>query len=176
MAKNYRLNVDQQLREVALEELGDGRFSARVGDIEHEVALHPLETNQLFRLSIDGERTPLAIRRDGNALDLFIGADRYSIEIERAAVGALGAASPALEGDVRLTAPMTGQVTEVIVADGDAVQENDPLLVIVAMKMNNEIRAPVAGTIAELRVGADTAVEQGDLLLVIQAARTGDAE
>ena len=176
MAKNYRLNVDQQLREVALEELGDGRFSARVGDIEHEVALQPLETNQLFRLSIDGERTPLAIRRDGNALDLFIGADRYSIEIERAAAGALGAAGPAFEGDVRLTAPMTGQVTEVIVADGDAVQENDPLLVIVAMKMNNEIRAPVAGTIAELRVGADTAVEQGDLLLVIQAARTGDSE
>ena len=176
MAKNYRLNVDQQLREVALEELGDGRFGARVGDGEHEAVLQALETNQLFRLSIDGRRTPLAIRREGNALELFIGADRFSIEIERAASGALGAAGPSLEGDVRLTAPMTGQVTEVLVADGDAVQENDPLLVIVAMKMNNEIRAPVAGVIADLKVGADTAVEQGDLLLMIQAGDEGGSE
>ena len=49
------------------------------------------------------------------------------------------------------------------------MQENDPLLVIVAMKMNNEIRSPAAGTISEVLVAADSMVEQGELLLVMQA-------
>ena len=64
---------------------------------------------------------------------------------------------------------MTGKVSEVLVAAGDEVQENDPLLVIVAMKMNNEIRSPAAGTITEVLVAADSMVEQGELLLVMQA-------
>ena len=69
-----------------------------------------------------------------------------------------------------MSAPMTGQVTELLVAEGDVVEAEAPLLVIVAMKMNNEIRAPVAGTISEVNIEAGAAVEQGDPLLVIEAA------
>lgn len=62
---------------------------------------------------------------------------------------------------------MTGQVTEVLVAYGDQVQEGDPLLVMVAMKMNNEIRSPADGRIVDVSVNAGDAVDQGDLMLVI---------
>ena len=62
---------------------------------------------------------------------------------------------------------MTGQVTEVLVAPGDQVEEDDPLLVMVAMKMNNEIRSPAGGRITEVSVEAGDAVDQGDLMLVI---------
>ena len=170
MAKNYRLNVGGQYREIAIEDAGDGRYLAVLNDVEREVVLESLDDSTLFRLQIDGQRIPVAIRREGNALDLFIGQDRYAVEIQRQAAGALEAASPLLEGDVRLSAPMTGQVSELLVGEGDQVQADDPLLVIVAMKMNNEIRAPVGGTISQVAISAGAAVEQGDLLLVIEAA------
>ena len=170
MAKNYRLNVDQQRREVTIEDAGEGRYLTAMDGVEREVVLESLDDSTLFRLQIDGERTPVAIRREGSTLDLFIGPDRYSVEIERAAAGGLTATAPLLEGDVRMSAPMTGQVSELLVAEGDEIEAEDPLLVIVAMKMNNEIRAPVAGRISEVRVEAGAAVEQGDPLLVIEAA------
>ena len=169
MAKNYRLNVGGELREVSIEDAGEGRFVARVDDAEYSVVLESLDDNTLFRLRIDGRRTPVAIKRDGYSLDLFIGPDHYTVEIERSAARTFDTITPAIEGEVRITAPMTGKISEVLVAAGDEVQENDPLLVIVAMKMNNEIRSPAAGTISEVLAAADSMVEQGELLLVMQA-------
>ena len=166
MAKNYRLIVQGDLREVAIDDDSDGRFRAEVGGQSHSIELESVDDNTLFRLWIDGRSTPMAIRRDGATLDLFIGPDRYRAEIERAA-GALGAIGPAIEGEVRLTAPMTGEVTEVLVAAGDVVDEGDPLLVIVAMKMNNEVRSPASGRIEHVAVAPGDAIDQADLLLVI---------
>ncbi len=166
MAKNYRLIVQGGLQEVAIDDNGNGHFRAEVDGQTYEVELESVDDNTLFRLWVDGERIPIAIRREGMTLEVFIGPDRYSAEIERSA-GALTQTGPAIEGEVRLTAPMTGQVTEVLVAPGDQVEEDDPLLVMVAMKMNNEIRSPAGGRITEVSVEAGDAVDQGDLMLVI---------
>ena len=166
MAKNYRLIVQQGLREVAVEEDGEGRYTAELDGREYQMELENLDESTLFRLRIDGQATPIAIRREGMSLDLFIGPDRYAAEIERSA-GMLTSTGPAIAGEVRLTAPMTGQVTEVLVAEGDMVEEGDPLLVMVAMKMNNEVRSPAAGKIVSVEASVGDAVDQGDLLLVI---------
>ncbi len=166
MAKNYRLIVQGGLQEVAIAEDGDGQYHAEFDGQSYAVVLESVDDNTLFRLWVNGERIPIAIRREGMALEVFIGPDRYAAEIERSA-GALTQTGPAIAGEVRLSAPMTGQVTEVLVAPGDQVQEGDPLLVMVAMKMNNEIRSPADGRIVEVAVAAGDAVDQGDLMLVI---------
>jgi biotin carboxyl carrier protein len=62
---------------------------------------------------------------------------------------------------------MTGRVVRVAVQPGDRVQANDLLLVLEAMKMENEIRAPRAGTVKEVRVSAGDRVNQGDPLVVL---------
>lgn len=166
MAKNYRLIVQGGLQEVAIDDNGDGQYRAELDGKTYHVELESVDDSTLFRLWVDGRRIPIAVRREGMSLDVFIGPDRYSAEIERSA-GALTQTGPAIEGEIRLTAPMTGQVTEVLVAAGDEVKEDDPLLVMVAMKMNNEIRSPSAGQITEVAVQAGDAVDQGDLMLVI---------
>ena len=166
MAKNYRLIVQQALREVSIEEAADGRYQADFDGKTYELELVPLDDSSLFRFRIDGQSTPLAIRRDGMSLEVFIGPDRFTAEIERSA-GVLSQSGPAIAGEIRLTAPMTGQVTEVLVAQGDSVSEGDGLLVMVAMKMNNEIRSPATGTITSVNVSPGDAVDQGDLMLVI---------
>ncbi len=166
MAKNYRLIVQGELQEVAIDELLDDAYCAEFDGESYDVELESLDDNTLFRLWINGRSVPVAIRRDGMSLDLFIGPDRYTAEIERSA-GSLTQTGPAIAGAVNLTAPMTGQVTEVLVAEGDRVEEHDPLLVMVAMKMNNEIRSPASGIVTQVSAKPGDAVDQGDLLLVI---------
>ncbi|HHW43001.1 biotin/lipoyl-binding protein [Desulfofundulus thermobenzoicus] len=74
-------------------------------------------------------------------------------------------AAPAGAGAV--TAPMPGNINAVKVKPGDQVKAGDPLVVLEAMKMENEITAPVAGTVEEVRVKAGQTVNNGDVLVVI---------
>ena len=65
---------------------------------------------------------------------------------------------------------MTGRVIRVGVSQGDEVSEGDILLVVEAMKMENEIVAPVSGTVLKVAVAAGARVSEGDLLVEIEPA------
>lgn len=70
------------------------------------------------------------------------------------------------EGEV-VTAPMPGTVTKVLVKSGDAVTENQPLMILEAMKMENEIVAPKAGTVDDIIATLNQSVNSGDGLISI---------
>ncbi len=70
------------------------------------------------------------------------------------------------EGTV-VSAPMPGKVLSVSVKEGDRVKEGDLLLILEAMKMENEILAPISGTIKQVSVSAGGTVNTGDLMVVI---------
>ena len=74
--------------------------------------------------------------------------------------------APTGEGEV-VTAPMPGTVTKILVKDGDAVTENQPLMILEAMKMENEIVAPKAGTIGQVFATLKHNVNSGDNLISI---------
>jgi biotin carboxyl carrier protein len=65
-------------------------------------------------------------------------------------------------------APLPGKITHVAVRQGQPVKVGDPLIVIEAMKMENEFKASAAGTVVEVRVQPGQAVNPGDTLVVIQ--------
>jgi biotin carboxyl carrier protein len=71
-------------------------------------------------------------------------------------------------GPQRVVAPMPGKVVRVLVGPGDAVRARQPLVVVEAMKMENELRAARDGTVAEIHAREGTSVEAGALLVVIQ--------
>jgi len=71
-------------------------------------------------------------------------------------------------GPQRLVAPMPGKVVRVLVKGGDKVAARQPVMVVEAMKMENELRASHEGTVAEIHVREGMSVEAGALLLVIQ--------
>ena len=80
------------------------------------------------------------------------------------------AGSPGSEvemGDGIVRAPLPGVIRKLICKAGDAVEMNQPVLVLEAMKMENEIKAPLAGTIAELFVVEGDSVNTGDDLFRI---------
>jgi len=74
----------------------------------------------------------------------------------------------AADGEQRITAPMPGRVVRILVKAGDEVAAKQPLVVVEAMKMENEVRADRDGTVAEIHTRDGMSVEAGALLMIIQ--------
>lgn len=66
-----------------------------------------------------------------------------------------------------VTAPMPGKVLQLKVSEGDSVKDGDTLLILEAMKMENEIIANTSGNIKKINVAANDMVDTGDVLMVI---------
>jgi biotin carboxyl carrier protein len=79
-----------------------------------------------------------------------------------------GELATAAAGPQRVTAPMPGKVVKVLVSPGDEVEARQGLVVIEAMKMENELRAPRAGRVREVHVKEGAPVESGRLLVVLE--------
>ena len=101
----------------------------------------------------------------------------YEVELEEmtgapaapaapAAAPAAPAAAPAAGGE-KVTSPMPGTILSVNVAAGDAVKRGQVLMILEAMKMENEIMCPCDGTVPSVSVTKGTAVESGTLLCII---------
>jgi biotin carboxyl carrier protein len=71
-------------------------------------------------------------------------------------------------GDQSVRAPMPGRVVRVLVAPGDQVTAGQGVIVVEAMKMENELRAPKAGRVKDVRVSAGTLVDAGKVLIVFE--------
>ncbi|HWZ58640.1 MAG TPA: biotin/lipoyl-containing protein [Gemmatimonadaceae bacterium] len=119
-----------------------------VGSVVHEIIAHRTGPGR-YSLSLAGHRF------DAEALD-----DRARTIREMAA-----AAGGTVTGPAPLRAPMPGLIVRVHVATGDRVAAGDPLIVMEAMKMENELRAPAAGVVRAIAVTPGTAVEKGTLLV-----------
>jgi len=92
----------------------------------------------------------------------------YEVEIEEmTGAPAAAPAAPAGAGE-RVAAPMPGNILSVNVAAGDAVKKGQVLMILEAMKMENEIMAPCDGKVTAVAVTKGAAVESGALLCTIQ--------
>lgn len=98
----------------------------------------------------------------------------FEVEIEEmtgapaAPAAAPAPAAPAAPaGDEKITAPMPGTILAVNVANGSAVKKGDVLMILEAMKMENEIMAPCDGAVTSVAVTKGAAVESGTLLCTI---------
>ncbi len=76
--------------------------------------------------------------------------------------------SAAGRGRLNIAAPMPGKVVRVLVSQGDAVEEGQGLVVVEAMKMQNEMKSPKAGRVVEVRAKPDSAVGAGEVLMVVE--------
>jgi biotin carboxyl carrier protein len=72
------------------------------------------------------------------------------------------------QGRQEVAAPMPGKIVRVLVNPGENVEEGQGLVVVEAMKMQNEMKSPKAGRVAEVRTSAEATVAAGDVLVVIE--------
>ena len=79
-----------------------------------------------------------------------------------------GQGATANHGRQEIAASMPGKVIRVLVAAGDTVEEGQGLVVVEAMKMQNEMKSPKAGRVAEVRARPDATVGAGEVLMVVE--------
>ena len=156
-----RAEVDGTPEAAALEVDRPPRTRLTTPDGAHVVLLLPVP---------DPARSAAGVRR----LEVVVDGWRFEVDLEPEARAALRDRATKASGDVarggplELRAIIPGRVLSVDVADGDTVTANQRVLVVEAMKMQNELRAPRAGTIRGVAVGPGQTVELGDVLLVIE--------
>jgi biotin carboxyl carrier protein len=146
--------------------VGDKSYAIRVVRNHNIVTVYVNEKAHAVQL-------PTSVPDEG-PVKVLVDAKEYEVELKGRA-GARPAAKPKAKkgpagGSGAVFSQMTGRVIRVDVKPGDAVKEGDVLLVIEAMKMENEICAPIAGTVKEVHVTAGSRVAEGDPLLEIEPA------
>jgi biotin carboxyl carrier protein len=145
----YLVRLDSQAVEVDLLGAGNGVYSVIVAGRSYEVEVAAVEEE--FTVLVRNE--PYRIRmQDERAARL------------RAAVGK----GKVQAGRRTLTSPMPGRVVRHLVRVGDAVEAGQGLIVVEAMKMENELRAPGPGTVREIRAPEGALVQGGAPLVIIE--------
>ncbi len=105
----------------------------------------------------------------GDMVEVSVGERTYSIQLSEANRLRHNPASAAAHGgQSKITAAMPGKVVRVMVETGAEVEAGDPLIVVEAMKMQNEMKASRAGRIASINTEAGATVSAGDVLIIIE--------
>lgn len=152
--KEFLLDVEEK----------DGRTFIEFGGVRREVDMVPIGGNSLFSVIIDGVQHEIALCRwedrfsvstRGGETEVFI----QEMEKRRREVPS---------GRVEVKAPMPGLIVAVEVAMGQEVHRGQGLLVLEAMKMQNEIKSPKDGVVGEIQVKTGNTVTKGAVLLAIE--------
>ena len=126
--------------------------------------------SQLYSLLLDGASFEALIEETQQGYDVTLRGEQFHVQVEdertrRLHAGRQGPALP--QGDLAVRAPIPGMVVKVLVQDGDEIIEDQPLIILEAMKMENEIRAVRSGVVRKVEVSASQSVEQDAVLIVI---------
>jgi len=145
----------------------------RLGDEEIAATLRAVEGTPVRLVTVGDEvhRVIVRARRGKGDYTLWIDGHTYDVEAldERTrTIRDLTAKAGGPTGPVPLTAPMPGLIVRVDVKPGDVVAPGQALIVMEAMKMENELRATGAGTVRVVRVSQGDAVEKGAVLVELE--------
>jgi biotin carboxyl carrier protein len=130
----------------------------------------------VWMVTIGNEVHRVVVRRGAQRGDYTLWVDGYRFDLEAldertSAIRELSKPSSAASGPAPLIAPMPGLIVRVVrvnVKAGDKVGQGQGLVVMEAMKMENELRAPAAGTVKSVNATPGTAVEKGTVLIEME--------
>jgi len=104
----------------------------------------------------------------GTGKEIWVNGRLFSMEVFDPRDLRPGQGSTANQGRQEIAASMPGKIIRVLVAAGDAVEEGQGLVVVEAMKMQNEMKSPKAGRVVEVRARPDATVGAGEILVVVE--------
>ena len=155
--KSYRLDLSPEER----------RWSCRVDGREVEVDAVLARPNVLS-LRLGNKAYEVKCERVGGDVHIWVGSQRFAAEVRDPR--SLRSRSRAVDdqGPKKLTAPMPGKVVRILLRQGTEVEAGAGVLVVEAMKMQNEVRSPKKGTIQRILVSEGAAVNAGDVLAIVE--------
>jgi biotin carboxyl carrier protein len=152
-----------------VERRADGRFEVTLRGRTYVADVRRIGGSAVFSMLLGARACELAATREQGAWRLELNGGTFVVRVEteqERMARSLDASRPGHRA-AEVRASMPGFVTRVLVTPGDEVIKGTPLMIIEAMKMENEIRAERAGVIAEIAVAERQTVNNGDVLVRI---------
>jgi acetyl/propionyl-CoA carboxylase alpha subunit len=169
-----QVEIGGHLRHVSAERIGSqGRFRFTIDGRTLEVNAARVEQRAWSLLMPDGLQHLVSVSGNpssGLTVHLRTGdllVTRPDLR-RRAGSASAGSGASTRSGPARIVAPMPGKVVRILAAVGQHVQAGQGVVVVEAMKMENELRAPRSGVVKEVSVQEGTSVEAGALLAVVE--------
>lgn len=165
-----RAETGGEVFEVEISRSGD-KLTARVGDRGYDLEVSEPEKN-VFLFKNGGKVSEAFVSRppsSGDSYSIRIGTSEFDIRLtdpKRLRGSAID--SQAVGGKAEIKTAMPGKVVRILVAETDDVKKGDGLIVVEAMKMQNEMRSPKDGHISAIRVAEGDTVGAGDILLTVE--------
>jgi biotin carboxyl carrier protein len=148
----WQISIDGHTLEIDPQELGS------VKEVEPGV----------YSVLLDGRSFEVRAMATAAVLNVEAGGRRFAVEVRDPRNASRQSRAAVTSGRQSVAAPMPGKVVRLLVREGDAVDVGQGLIVVEAMKMQNEMKASRAGRVAEVRVREGDTVAAGDKLVVLE--------
>jgi biotin carboxyl carrier protein len=163
-----QVRLGNLLRDINIQRIGPSEFEIRIGNDREVIDAREVAPNT-YSIIINGRSFEMSAGSADGELIVRFGGREFHVSIcdprawrrRRSSVFAGG-------GQQQITAPMPGKIVRILVSAGDQVEANQGLLVVEAMKMQNEIRSSTSGKVAGIFVHEGEAVAAGEPLLSIE--------
>ncbi|MBK9152745.1 MAG: hypothetical protein IPM25_00675 [Chloracidobacterium sp.] len=163
-------NIGDETVEVEIERDGD-RLSASVGGRQYELEVSEPEPG-VFLLKNNGEITEAFVSAGKTALDateVMIRGRIHEVKlVDPKRLRGSGSGTEHGDGAAEIRTAMPGKVVRVLLETGSEVKKGDGVIVVEAMKMQNELRSPKDGTVKEIRIAEGSTVGSGDVLAIVE--------
>ncbi len=158
--------IDNQEFKLTLEEKGKNNLQVNLGGRRYDIVAEMLSRDELL-LNINGRVYNIIVSSNSSSSYLVCVKGRF-FEIEKKSARQILAvkAKKTKKQDIRTSMP--GRIVKVLVKEGEKVKENQPVMVLEAMKMQNEIKSPQAGIITKIGAKLGDSVETGALLFSVE--------
>jgi len=151
-------------RDVEVVEVGPHAYRISVDGVDHVVDARVLRPGSLSLL-IDNRSVTCEVRSDGDRHKVDLAGRTIEVTlIDTLRHGGVAVEADAAEGPQEIRAMMPGKIVTVLVGVGDSVEKDQGVLVVEAMKMENEVKSAGAGVVKEVLVQPGQAVEAGEVL------------
>jgi biotin carboxyl carrier protein len=166
----YFATIDGKTYEVVLHQR-NGKTTAEIDGEMLDVDFERVRGERAWSLLVGSASHPISFEPRPDGLSVTVESEAYLVRVEderaRAARKVAGGRGSRDEAKVVLSM-MPGIVREIRVGSGDEVASGEPLLILEAMKMENEIRAVLDGTVKTVHVEANQTVNKGDALVTLE--------
>lgn len=176
MSKKFTATCNGQETTFQVEEKGLDRLNIISGSREWTLDVHRAGENH-YSVIHDGESFDLRFFYENDTVSAFLHGEHLTFQLKDACntskkrtevVGSLKSVSTTSSGPAEIRATMPGKIVKVSAKKGDEVSEGQGVLVVEAMKMENEMVSPKSGVVSDVRVSEGQSVESGAVMMIIE--------
>ena len=166
----YYVTIEDREHEIAIDHHG----LVTIDGIELPADMRSVGGANLYSLMIEHDSYEVVIESDTdqrNVYGVMVAGQRYAVKVQDERSRRLAVADRTMKapsGDLAIKAPIPGLVVKIPIAPGQHVEEGDSLIILEAMKMENELRSPRAGIVHDIRVTSGSQVALGQVLLTLK--------